>query len=242
MSNIFRNPLVRTSLAAGLTFLAAAFAPPASAGDPQGENGKTTVVFVCLHGSVKSQMAAAHFNRIASERGLPFTAISRGIEVDTSIPTRIMDGLNLDGLTPTDNIPIGLTADEAGRATKVVAFDKVPEERRGTTEVTYWADVPPATKDYAAARDVIVRHIETLVPTLVSTAPVTESLRGVVASVDERNDIISVRLQSPSKGETTEDFKVQDGLIFNAVRFGDSVAFTVETINGMKTITRLTKE
>jgi hypothetical protein len=162
--------------------------------------------------------------------------------VDTSIPTRIRDGLNLDGLTPTDNIPIGLTADEAGRATKVVAFDKVPEERRGTTEVTYWADVPPATKDYAAARDVIVRHIETLVPTLVSTAPVTESLRGVVASVDERNDIISVRLQSPSKGETTEDFKVQDGLIFNAVRFGDSVAFTVETINGMKTITRLTKE
>ena len=30
-----------------------------------------TIVFVCLHGSVKSQMAAAHFNRIARERGLP---------------------------------------------------------------------------------------------------------------------------------------------------------------------------
>ena len=188
MAHFLRNPSVLTSLAAGGALLAAAFAPPASAGDPQVGTGKTTIVFVCLHGSVKSQMAAAHFNRIASERGLPFTAISRGIEVDTSIPTRIRDGLNLDGLAPTDDNPVGLTADEAGRATKVVAFDTVPEERRGTSEVTYWSDVPPATKDYVAARDVIVRHINTLVPTLVSTAPVGETLRGVVASVNERND------------------------------------------------------
>jgi arsenate reductase (thioredoxin) len=240
MSHFLRNPSAR-NLAAVLTLLAAAFAPPASAGDSQGGNGKTTVVFVCLHGSVKSQMAAAHFNRIASERGLPFTAISRGIEVDTSIPTRIRDGLNLDGLAPTDDIPIGLTADEAGRATKVVAFDTVPEERRGTSEVTYWSDVPPATKDYAAARDVIVRHIDTLVPTLVSTAPVNETLRGVVASVDERNDTISVRLQSSPTG-AAQDFKVQDGLVFDAVRFGDKVAFTAETLKGTRTITRLTKE
>jgi len=240
MSHFLRNPSAR-NLAAVLTLLAAAFAPPASAGDPQGGNGKTTVVFVCLHGSVKSQMAAAHFNRIASERGLPFTAISRGIEVDTSIPTRIRDGLNLDGLVPADDIPIGLTADEAGRATKVVAFDTVPEERRGTSEVTYWSDVPPATKDYAAARDVIVRHIDTLVPTLVSTAPANETLRGVVASVDERNDTISVRLQSSPTG-AAQDFKVQDGLVFDAVRFGDKVAFTAETLKGTRTITRLTKE
>jgi protein-tyrosine-phosphatase len=241
MSHFLRNPSAR-NLAAVLTLLAAAFAPPASAGDPQGGNGKTTVVFVCLHGSVKSQMAAAHFNRIARERGLPFTAISRGIEVDTSIPTRIRDGLNLDGLAPTDDIPIGLTADEAGRATKVVAFDTVPDERRGTSEVTYWSDVPPATKDYAAARDVIVRHIDTLFPTLVSARPINPTFRGVVASVDERNDRISIRLQSSATVETTEDFKVQDGLVFDAVRFGDAVAFTVETIKDVKTITALTKE
>jgi protein-tyrosine-phosphatase len=240
MSHFLRNPSAR-NLAAVLTLLAGASAPAAAAGDPQGGNGKTTVVFVCLHGSVKSQMAAAHFNRIASERGLPFTAISRGIEVDTSIPTRIRDGLNLDGLAPTDDIPIGLTADEAGRATKVVAFDTVPEERRGTSEVTYWSDVPPATKDYAAARDVIVRHIDTLVPTLVSTAPANETFRGVVASVDERNDTISVRLQSSPTG-AAQDFKVQDGLVFDAVRFGDTVAFTAETLEGTRTITRLTKE
>src|ERR1700730_11189821 len=121
MPHIFRNPSVPPSLAAGLALLAAAFPPPAFAAEPGDGNGKTTVVFVCLHGSVKSQMAAAHFNRIASERGLPYAAVSRGIEADASIPTRIRDGLYLDGLAPTDDIPIGLTADEAGRATVVVA-------------------------------------------------------------------------------------------------------------------------
>ena len=239
MSHIFRNPSVRTSLAACLALLAAAFPPPAFAAEPGDGNGKTTVVFVCLHGSVKSQMAAAHFNRIASERGLPYAAVSRGIEVDASIPTRIRDGLYLDGLAPTDDIPIGLTADEAGRATVVVAFDAVPEERRGTSEVTYWSDVPPATKDYVAARDVIVRHIDTLVPTLVSTAPVGETLRGVVASVNERNDSITVRL-SPSGVDG--DFRVQDGLVFDAVRYGDQIEFTVLVIDGAKTIVQIRKE
>jgi hypothetical protein len=51
MSHFLRSPSAR-NLAAVLTLLAAAFAPPAAAGDPQGGNGKTTVVFVCLHGSV----------------------------------------------------------------------------------------------------------------------------------------------------------------------------------------------
>ena len=238
MSHLVRNSSAR-NLVAVLTLLAAAFASPASAGDPQGGTGKTTVVFVCLHGSVKSQMAAAHFNRIASVRGLPFTAISRGIEVDASIPPRIRDGLNLDGLAPTDDIPMGLTADEALRATKVVAFDTVPAERRGTSEVTYWSDVPPATKDYAAARDVIVRHIDTLLPTLVSTTSAGETLRGVVASVDEGKDTITVRL-SPSG--VTGDFRVQDGLVFDAVRYGDQVEFTVVVIHGAKTIVQLRKQ
>ena len=123
-----------------------------------------------------------------------------------------------------------------------MAFDIVPEERRGTSEVTYWSDVPPATKDYFAARDVIVRHVDTLVPTLVSTRPINPTFRGVVAGADERKDNISIRLPAGATGQTTEDFKVQDGLVFDAVRFGDAVKFTVETIKNVKTITALTKE
>jgi protein-tyrosine-phosphatase len=197
-----------------------------------------TIVFVCLHGSVKSQMAAAHFNRIARERGLPYTAISRGISTDASIPTRIRDGLNLDGLAPLDDVPQPLVPTEAEHAIEVVAFDAVPGDRRGVAAVNYWSDVPPATKNYDAARDAIVRHIENLIPALERRGRPQEELQGVVTAVDERSDRITVRLKS----DTTEDFKVQDGLIFNAVHNGDQVKLTVENIDGAKTIVDLTKE
>src|ERR1700758_4973180 len=49
------------------------------------------------------------------------------------------------------------------------------------------------------------------------TVEAEETLRGTVATVDERNDKISVRL---SANETT-DLKVADGLLFNALRYGD---------------------
>jgi protein-tyrosine-phosphatase len=208
---------------------------PAYAAD-DATSGRKTIMFVCLHGSVKSQMAAAHFNRIAKERGLPYTAISRGIAVDGSIPTRIRDGLSMDGLEPTDPRP--LTDAEAVAAAKVFAFDPVPEERKGEAEVNYWSDVPPATKDYVAARDVIVSHIEQLVPDLAKQARAQQMLRGVVRGVDERNDRITVRLIS----DITEDFRVLDGLIFNAVHNGDKVELTVENIDGSKTVVGLRKE
>ncbi|WP_342724848.1 hypothetical protein AAFG07_38750 [Bradyrhizobium sp. B097] len=68
--------------------------------------------------------------------------------------------------------------------------------------------------------------------------PATETLRGVVDSIDERSDTIRIRL-APDR---TEPFKVQDGLLFNAVRFGDPVAFSVQDISGYRTIVGLTKE
>jgi hypothetical protein len=144
--------------------LAAAFqfAAPAHADNVATAENKT-IVFVCLHGSVKSQMAAAHFNRIARERGLPYTAISRGIEVDGSIPPRIREELRQEGLAPLDDVPQPLTAAEAAGAVKVVAFDTVPEKNRGDAEVNYWSDVPATSKNYPALRDSIVHHIDDLV-------------------------------------------------------------------------------
>ncbi len=67
--------------------------------------------------------------------------------------------------------------------------------------------------------------------------PVTETINGVVTRVDERNDTIKVR-RSP---QTTEELKVQDGLLFNAVRYGDHVEVTVENVDGAKTIVDLLK-
>ncbi len=217
--------------------LGLSFAAPAWAADSSASPDKQTIVFVCLHGSVKSQMAAAHFNKIAGEHGLPYTAVSRGIEVDTSIPTRIRDGLSLDGLAPLDDVPKPLTADEADTAVKVVAFDTVPDDKRGAAEVNYWSDVPPATRDYAAARDAIVHHIDSLVPALAAKGAALETLQGVVTVIDERNDRVSLQLTSDNNG----DFRVQDGLIFNAIRAGHRVEITVQTTGGARTIVALKK-
>jgi protein-tyrosine-phosphatase len=119
-----------------------------------------TLVFVCLHGSVKSQIAAAHFNRIASEHGLPVIAVSRGIAVDDKIPAAIREGLARDGLAPASDAPVGLTSEQVAAATKIFAFDEVPADLKGDAEVTYWSDVPPATEDYVRARSAIVRHLK----------------------------------------------------------------------------------
>jgi hypothetical protein len=44
-----------------------------------------TLVFVCEHGSAKGIVAAAHFNRLAAERGLMLRAIARGTDPDDEI-------------------------------------------------------------------------------------------------------------------------------------------------------------
>ena len=67
--------------------------------------------------------------------------------------------------------------------------------------------------------------------------PATETISGVVASVDESKDTIKIQ-RSP---QTTEELKVQDGLLFSAVRYGNPVQVTVENINGARTITGLVK-
>ena len=151
-------------LAAAIFAVAASWVPTTA---PRAEEAaaEKTVVFVCLHGVVNSQMAAAYFNKVARERGLPYTAVSRGIDMYWTIPVRIQDGLALDGLEPA-NVPNALNANEASHASRVLAFDPIPAERRGDADVTYWPGVPLGIQDYEGARDEIARRVDALIPTL----------------------------------------------------------------------------
>jgi hypothetical protein len=72
----------------------------------------------------------------------------------------------------------------------------------------------------------------------VAPKPAMETLHGVVDSVDERNDTIKIRLFT----ETVEHLRVQDGLLFNSVRFGDQVEVMVQNTARSKTIVGLRKE
>ena len=159
MQQAFRSLLCRAAV------LLAILMAPASAPRADEAAGEKTIVFVCLHGVVNSQMAAAYFNKAARERGLPFTAVSRGIDLYQSIPVRIQDGLALDGLEPA-NAPRPLTAEEAGRVSDVLAFDTIPDDRKGNASVTYWSGIPLGIDDYEATRNEIVRRVDALVATL----------------------------------------------------------------------------
>jgi Cu/Ag efflux protein CusF len=80
-----------------------------------------------------------------------------------------------------------------------------------------------------------------------SGALAQQSLTGSVSKVDEANGKITIlQTQSGTVGTTTggaaEDFKVQDGLLFNALRPGDKVVFTATEVGGVKTITKLEKQ
>ena len=156
----------------------------------------------------------------------PFALLALGIALRLVAPARA------------EEAALPATPNEATGAIKLIAFDAVPDDKRGVTEVNYWSDVPPATKDYAAARDVIVRRTDDLVPTLSVRPRPQETLRGVVTGIDERNDLITLRLAEGA----SSDFRVQDGLVFNAVHDGDQVEITVEDISGAKTIVGVKKE
>ena len=80
-----------------------------------------------------------------------------------------------------------------------------------------------------------------------SGALAQQTLTGSVTRVDEANGKITIQqAQSGTVGATTgsvaEDFRVQDGLLSNALQPGDKVAFTATENNGVKTITELRKQ
>lgn len=69
---------------------------------------------------------------------------------------------------------------------------------------------------------------------------------GQVVKVDEPAGKIGVKhgpIQSLGMNEDgkTDDFRVKDGLLFNALRVGDKIRFAAERINGDLTITRVEK-
>src|SRR3954465_3845689 len=99
-----------------------------------------------------------------------------------------------------------------------------------------------------------------------SFASAQEARRGTVVGVDEAAGSITIQqpqaggggdeaagaitIQQPqagrvganSPGGPPDRYAVQDGLLFNALRVGDKVAFSSQEISGVNTITKLQKE
>lgn len=129
-----------------------------------------TILFVCEHGSAKSVVAAAHFNRIAAARGLPFRAISRGTVPDAEMAPAAVEGLRGDGLKPDDPAPAKLEHADLDAAVRVVTFCALPPGLQARSPIEQW-EVPPVSTEYAASREAMLLQIERLLREL-TTPPI----------------------------------------------------------------------
>ena len=126
-----------------------------------------TILFVCEHGAAKSVVAAAHFNKLAAERGLPFRAISRGTAPDPLVPPRIVDGLKGERLTmPTGFAPALVTSADVSSATRVVTFDVNLPVSRSAARVSPWNGLPAFSDGYAPASAAIAERVKNLLQEL----------------------------------------------------------------------------
>jgi arsenate reductase len=128
---------------------------------------KPTVVFVCEHGSAKSVIAAAEFQRMIKESGLDVNVLTRGTNPDAEIPKLVRDGLKADGVDIGTLKPTEVSEKDLAGATKIVTFgpDLKPWLPAGRT-VTDLSDTPSVTADYHAAQEYIKKQLEVLIQDL----------------------------------------------------------------------------
>ena len=72
------------------------------------------------------------------------------------------------------------------------------------------------------------------------------TLKGEITKLDEATGTLTLKQDQSGTvggaGGATADYKVKDGLVFNAVKAGDKVQVTVDRVDGKQTITRLEKQ
>jgi len=127
-----------------------------------------TILFVCEHGSAKSVIAAAHFNRLAEQRKLPYRAMARGINPDPEIPQQVRLDLAKDGLDVANWKPALVAEKDVREAVRVVTFGcRVPFSEKTTAgKVVDWQGIPSTSENYERARTTIVEKIDALIKTL----------------------------------------------------------------------------
>jgi protein-tyrosine-phosphatase len=124
------------------------------------------VMFVCEHGAAKSLIATAYFNKIATERGLPYRATFRGTSPQAELSVSASKGLRDDGLAIPAGKPSAITGQDVTDATHIFAIGcTLPASAAASGKATDWSDVPD-DKGYAAMRDAIRRHVEQLMDEL----------------------------------------------------------------------------
>jgi arsenate reductase (thioredoxin) len=116
------------------------------------------ILFLCQHGGAKSVIAAAHFNRLAEERGLLFVANAAAAEDPyDAVPDPVAGYLESEGLDVGEFRPQRAAPADIADAARVVTIGC---DLPGSHES--WDDVPPASEDLEGSVTAIRRHVELL--------------------------------------------------------------------------------
>jgi len=141
--------------------------PTALLAQNQNSTAAPEVLFICEHGAAKSILAAAEFNKLAEQRGLPHRAIARGINPDPTFSAATISGLRKDGLPEPKGKPQMVTSADVSKAERLVTLGcKLPDSVGGSNKAADWSDVSSPGKDYEAARSDVVRHVNQLLDEL----------------------------------------------------------------------------
>ena len=125
------------------------------------------VVFVCEHGSAKSMIAMAYFDRLAKKHGLKLRATARGIAPDPVLAPAAEKGLQRDGFDTSTFLPGRLSEKDVEGAARIVTFGcSLPDAKSAAGKITDWQNVPAVSEDYSKARDEIVKRVEKLIADL----------------------------------------------------------------------------
>lgn len=128
---------------------------------------KGRVVFVCEHGAAKSVVAAAHFNRLAAERGLPYLAVAKGTDPQQALSPTAVDGLRSDGLEAAAATPERVKVEDLASAARVVSFGcDLSKIAPAGKRIERWDETPPVGENYAAARTAILERVKGLLDEL----------------------------------------------------------------------------
>lgn len=121
------------------------------------------ILFVCLHGSAKSLIAAEYFRRLAFERGTEAEARSAGTEPDADVPLKVVQGLLGDGIDVRGCRPHHLTRADLESATRVITFGcELGDLAPPGLALERWDDVPAVSENFTKARDAIIGRLPRL--------------------------------------------------------------------------------
>lgn len=147
----------RTAILSAAALLVAAKAPARRA---------PRVLFVCLHGTVKSPIARELMRQQAKARGIAVQVRSRGIEPEEGASPEVAAALVRAGIDVKRDPLRALTKADAAWADVVVFFDPLPFTVTGK-DLRDWRDTPSVNKSYVEALELMRGRIAALLDELV---------------------------------------------------------------------------